>query len=272
MSPPDLGILLITGGSRGIGAAVARLAAARGWAVLITWRERADAAEALVHDLQRAGGRAVAVRADVTHPDEIEQAFDVATASFPGSRLTGVVANAGIGGNGGPVADADPEFFSRLVTTNVLGVQWTARAAVRRLSTQRGGAGGVIVTVSSMAATIGGRPGSVAYAASKAAVDVFTVGLAKEVATQGIRVNAVRPGMTRTDLVAQRLADPAAHAAIAATIPLNRVAEVDEVAKPILWLLSPEASFITGALLDISGGGFVLGATPQATATQRARS
>ena len=129
------------------------------------------------------------------------------------------------------------------------------------MARSRGGAGGAIVNVSSMASTIGGRPGRAVYAASKAAVDVFTVGLAKEVAADGIRVNAVRPGMTRTDMTSDTLDDPVKHQAIAATIPIQRIAESSEVAKPILWLLSPEASFVTGALLDVSGGGFVIGPT-----------
>jgi NAD(P)-dependent dehydrogenase (short-subunit alcohol dehydrogenase family) len=137
------------------------------------------------------------------------------------------------------------------------------------MARSRGGAGGAIVNVSSMASTIGGRPGRTVYAASKAAVDVFTIGLAKEVAADGIRVNAVRPGMTRTDMTSETLGDPAKHQAIAATIPIQRIAEASEVARPILWLLSPEASFVTGALLDVSGGGFVIGPTVPRSAAAR---
>ncbi len=260
MSGP--GILLVTGGGRGIGAAVARLAAARGWAVALGYQRRADAAEGVAAGIHAAGGRAVAVGADVAQADQVERAFDQAATAFPDLALRGVVASAGVGGRNGPIADSAPEVFAQLLATNVLGTMLTARAAVRRLSTTRGGGGGAIVTVSSMASTIGGRPGSVAYAATKAAVDVFTIGLAKEVAAQGVRVNAVRPGMTRTDMTSAVVDDPARHAAVAATIPIQRIADADEVARPILWLLSDEASFVTGAVLDVSGGGFVVGGTP----------
>ena len=263
------GILLITGGGRGIGAAVARLAAVRGWAVALGYQQRADAAEAVAADIRSAGGLAVTVGADVSQADQVERAFDQAVAAFPDLALRGVVASAGIGGRNGPIADSAPEVFAQLLATNVLGTILTARAAVRRLSTARGGGGGAIVTVSSMASTIGGRPGSVAYAASKAAVDVFTIGLAKEVAAQGVRVNAVRPGMTRTDMTSAVVDDPARLAAVAATIPIQRIAEADEVALPILWLLSAEASFVTGAVLEVSGGGFLVSGAPAQAATAR---
>jgi NAD(P)-dependent dehydrogenase (short-subunit alcohol dehydrogenase family) len=262
------GILLITGGARGIGAATALLAAERGWAVAIGYRQRDDAADALVQRIRATGGRAAAVRGDVTLAQEVEDLFDQTDLAFPDRILRGVVASAGIGGGHGPVADTPPDVLGLQITTNALGTILTVREAVRRLSTARGGRGGSIVAVSSMAATIGGRPGSVVYAASKAAVDTLTVGLAKEVAPQGIRVNAVRPGMTRTDMTSAVTSDPVRHAAIAATIPIQRIAEPEEIARPIVWLLSDEASFVSGTLLDVSGGGFLIGAPLVAAASQ----
>jgi NAD(P)-dependent dehydrogenase (short-subunit alcohol dehydrogenase family) len=147
--------------------------------------------------------------------------------------------------------------------TNVIGLMMCCREAVRRMSTRRGGAGGVIVNVSSMAATIGGRPGSSHYAASKAAVDAYTVGLAKEVAPEGIRAVSVRPGFTLTDMAGSQLHDPVFCAAIRASIPMGRPARAEEVAGPIAWLLSDEASFVSGACVDVSGGGFVVGSRTQ---------
>ena len=172
---------------------------------------------------------------------------------------TALVNSAGINGGKAAVADFDGAQLSRLMAVNVVGTMLCCREAVRRMSTRSGGNGGVIVNVSSMAATIGGRPGSSHYAASKAAVDAFTVGLAREVGGQGIRVNAIRPGMTDTDMTDDLRHDPALHRAVAETIAMNRIAEVDEVARPILWLLSEEASFVSGACLDVSGGGFMIG-------------
>ncbi|GDY13463.1 glucose-1-dehydrogenase [Planctomycetota bacterium] len=261
MSGQPPGILVVTGGSRGIGAAVVRLAAARGWAVAIGSHSRSPQADALAAEIRASGGQAVALAADVADSAAVDGLFAAAAQAFPDRRITGVVASAGLGGPTGLVADLGrPAALQELFAVNVLGVIHTARAAVRSMSTVHGGSGGGFVAVSSMAATIGGRPGKSVYAASKAAVDAFTVGLAKEVAAQGIRVNAVRPGVTRTDMTAGITGDPRRSAAVAATIPIGRFAEADEVAKPILWLLSEEASFVSGAVLDVSGGGFVLGA------------
>jgi NAD(P)-dependent dehydrogenase (short-subunit alcohol dehydrogenase family) len=156
------------------------------------------------------------------------------------------------------VAELEQGALERLLAVNVIGTMLCCREAVRRMSTAHGGAGGAIVNVSSMAAIIGGRPGRSAYAASKAAVDSFTVGLAKEVAREGIRVNAIRPGMTLTDMTDTVRRDLDRRAQIAATIAMNRCAEAEEIAQPILWLLSDEASFVAGAILDASGGGFML--------------
>jgi len=251
--------LLITGGSRGIGAAVARLAVGAGYVVAIGYREASQAADALVGELRAAGGRATAFPADVSTEADVLRLFAAVDREFPDAPLAALVNSAGITGPGGTIDRYAGAPLIDLFAINAVGTILCCREAVRRMSRSAGGVGGAIVNVSSMAATIGGRPGRSAYAASKAAVDAFTVGLAKEVAGDGIRVNAVRPGMTRTDMTGDVLADPQRQRAIAATIPMNRIAEADEVARPILWLLSDAASFVTGALVDVSGGGFVIG-------------
>jgi NAD(P)-dependent dehydrogenase (short-subunit alcohol dehydrogenase family) len=251
--------ILITGGTRGIGAAVAKLAAAAGYAVALGYRTDHRAAEALVSQLVAEGRTAVAVAADISSEVGVEHLFAETDRRLPGSPLAGLVTSAGISGPGGAVREVSEKGIANVLAANVIGTILCCREAIRRMARSRGGAGGAIVNVSSMASTIGGRPGRTVYAASKAAVDAFTVGLAKEVASDGIRVNAVRPGMTRTDMTSETLDDPVKHRSIAGTIPIQRVAEASEVAKPILWLLSSEASFVTGALLDVSGGGFVIG-------------
>ena len=251
------GTVLITGASRGIGAATARLAARQGYAVAINYRVERERAEALVAPIGQAGGKAVAVQGDVAQQSEVERMFAEIDRRL--GPLSALVNAAGI--NGGPqtrVADLDQAALERLFAVNVIGTMLCCREAVRRMSTARGGAGGAIVNVSSMAAAIGGRPGRSAYAASKAAVDSFTVGLAKEVAREGIRANAIRPGMTLTDMTDTVRRDPDLRARIAATIAMNRCAAPEEMARPILWLLSDEASFVSGAILDAAGGGFML--------------
>ena len=251
------GVLLITGGARGIGAAAARLAAAEGYRVAVNYRARRDAAEALVAELAAAGATAAAFPADVAEEAEVVRLFDAVEDRL--GAPAALVNSAGISPGASRVADFEAATLARLMAVNVVGTMLCCREAVRRMSTARGGGGGAIVNVSSMAAVTGGRPGSSHYAASKAAVDAFTIGLAKEVAAEGVRVNSVRPGMTRTDMTEARLADPESHARIAATIAMNRVAAAEEIARPILWLLSEAASFISGACLDASGGGFVMG-------------
>ena len=249
-------VLLVTGGSRGIGAETARLAAARGYAVAVNYRERADAAQALVEEIESAGGRAVAVQADVADARDVERLFAAVDEEL--GPLTAFVNSAGHGGGYARARDFDPDVLDALMRVTVIGAMVSAREAVRRMALGQGGRGGAIVNVSSMASTIGGRPGRTDYAASKAAIDSFTVGLAKEVARDGIRVNAVRPAVTMTDMVGQLRRDEAARDAIAASIPVNRIAEPIEVARPILWLLSDEASYVNGCLLDVSGGGFTV--------------
>ena len=248
--------LLITGGARGIGRATALLAAGQGWDIAVGWRERKDAADAVVAEVEAMGRHAVAVQADVA--DEASIAAMFAAVDKAMGPLAGLVNSAGIGYHArvdGFVGTPLHELFA----VNVVGTMLCCREAVRRMSTLHGGSGGAIVNVSSMAATIGGRPGASAYAASKGAVDVFSTGLSKEVAAEGIRVNVVRPGVTLTDMTAQIRDDPARQAAIAASIPMQRVGQPEEVAETIVWLLSEKASFVTGTHLNVGGGGFVIG-------------
>jgi NAD(P)-dependent dehydrogenase (short-subunit alcohol dehydrogenase family) len=250
------GICLITGGARGIGAATARLVAQDGLAVAIGYRERADAAEALAREIEAAGGRAAPVKGDVASEADIVAMFDATEAAL--GPVTHLVNSAGISVNA-KVQDFDAAAIEHLMRVNVTGLMLCCREAVRRMPARLPEGGGSIVNVSSMAATIGGRAGASAYAASKAAVDAFTTGFAKEVAKQNIRVNVVRPGMTRTDMTADRLNDPAIESRLAATIAMHRVGEAHEIAETIRWLLSPAASFISGAHVNASGGGFIIG-------------
>jgi NAD(P)-dependent dehydrogenase (short-subunit alcohol dehydrogenase family) len=251
------GAVLITGGSRGIGAATARLAAQRGHAVAINYRVERERAEALVGEMSGAGGQAIAVQADVSQHDQVRRLFQEVDQRL--GPLAALVNCAGT--DGGPqtkVEALDQAALERLFAVNVIGTMLCCREAVRRMSTVHGGAGGAIVNVSSMAAAIGGRPGRSAYAASKGAIDSFTIGLAKEVARAGIRVNAIRPGMTLTDMTDAVRRDAGLRARVAATIAMDRCAEPEEMARPILWLLSDAASYVSGAILDASGGGFML--------------
>ena len=247
--------LLITGGSRGIGAATARIAARKGYAVAINYRAAGDQAQALVAEIERDGGRALAVQADVASEEQVEAMFRTVDDFGP---LTALVNSAGIS-HIAKAAEFEGAALERLLRINVLGTMLCCREAIRRMSTRLGGKGGAIVNVSSMAAVIGGRAGRTAYAASKGAVDSFTKGLAREVGREGIRVNALRPGMTMTDMTDSVRSNPALRAQTSATIAMNRCAEAEEMALPILWLLSDEASFVSGALLDGSGGGFMVG-------------
>ena len=252
-------ILLITGGASGFGAALAPLAASRGWAVAINYRSREAQALALVESIVRAGGRAVAIAADVAREAEIVRLFDETERAL--GKVTKLVNSAGVNGGTRRAAEFDQAGLASLFAVNVVGLMLCCREAARRMSRARGGPGGSIVNVSSMAATIGGRPGKSHYAASKAAVDAFTVGFAREVAREGIRVNAIRPGVVLTEMTEAGLSDPAVRADIEATIAQGRVGEAGEIARAILWLLSDEAPFVSGALLDASGGGFVIGRT-----------
>jgi len=244
-------VLLITGAGRGIGAATARLAAARGYDVAVNFASNARAAEAVVADAERAGARAVAIRADVAREAEVERLFAETERRL--GPLWGLVNNAGIAGRASRLDAADFATIKEVVDINVLGAFLCARAAVRRLSTAHGGKGGAIVNVSSGAATLGSPGEFIWYAASKAAVDTLTIGLAREVAREGIRVNAVAPGLVDTDIhentgIADRVAT------MSPNIPLGRAGTAEEIAETILFLLSDAASYVTGAVLRVAGG------------------
>ncbi|SKA33728.1 NAD(P)-dependent dehydrogenase, short-chain alcohol dehydrogenase family [Enhydrobacter aerosaccus] len=248
--------LLITGGASGIGAETARRAAGRGYRIAVNYRSRADQAEAIVAEIAGKGGQAVAVQADMARESEIVRLFEETEKSL--GPVTHLVNSAGINGRNGRVDEYDAAILSNLFAVNVVGLMLCCREAARRMSTKHSGKGGAIVNVSSMAATLGGRTGSSAYAASKGAVDAFTKGFAREAAGEGIRVNSVRPGMVTTEMTEGRLTDATFRARIESSIPMHRIGEAHEIAEAILWLLSDEASFITGAMLDASGGGYML--------------
>lgn len=243
--------VLITGGSRGIGAATARLAAARGWSVAVNYRRDEAAANAVVRDIERAGGRAVAARADVSVEEDVVRLFDEVERRLGG--VGALVNNAGLLERQTRVDALDAARLSRVFATNVVGSFLCAREAVRRMSTRYGGAGGAIVNVSSRAAVLGSAGEYVDYAASKGAVDTLTVGLAREVASEGIRVNGVRPGLIETDIHALG-GEPGRVARLASGVPLGRGGQAEEVAAAIVWLLSDEASYVTGSIVDVSGG------------------
>jgi NAD(P)-dependent dehydrogenase (short-subunit alcohol dehydrogenase family) len=245
-----MAVLLVTGGSRGIGAAVVTRAAAAGWAVCLTYRRDADAAEQVVAQARRAGVEATAVRADVGVEADVEAAFAAADAMGP---LGGVVANAGVVV---PKARVDAMAASRvaeMLAVNVVGAVVTCREAVRRLSTAHGGTGGSVVLVSSAASRLGSPGEYVDYAASKAAVDTLGLGLAKEVADEGVRVNVVRPGIIDTELHAAG-GQPDRVARVGPSVPVGRAGTADEVAAAVVWLLGDDASYCTGSVLDVAGG------------------
>ena len=238
----------MTGGSRGIGAETARLAAGRGYAVAVNYRENRAAAESLVKGL---GGNSIAVQGDVAAEADVVRLFETVDREL--GRVTALVNNAGIVDRGMRVAEMTAARIARMFAVNVTGSFLCAREAVKRMSTRLGGRGGAIVNVSSIASRLGGSGEYVDYAASKGAIDTFTIGLAKELGGEGIRVNAVRPGIIRTEIHLSS-GDPARVERIGAMAPLRRAGEALEVAHAILWLLSDEASYMTGALVDVTGG------------------
>lgn len=244
-------ILLVTGGSRGIGAATARLAAQHGYTVCITYLHNQAAAETVVADIASTGGRAVAFAADVSVESDVMRLFEQIDAQI--GPLSALVNNTGILEQQMRVDQMDVARLQRIFTTNIVGPFLCAREAVRRMSTRYGGTGGTIVNVSSIAARLGAPTEYVDYAASKGAIDSFTIGLAKEVATEGIRVNAVRPGAIYTEIHASG-GEPQRVDRVKASVPMQRGGQVEEVAYAILWLLSDEASYITGTCLDVAGG------------------
>ena len=248
--PVDRGVVLVTGGSRGIGAAVARSAATAGWAVCLTYHHDGAAAGLVVADIEAAGGVAVAVRADVAVEADVLAAFAAADGIGP---LTALVANAGIVGARARVDELTVDRVERILAVNVLGPIMCCREAVRRLSTRHGGRGGSIVLVSSAASRLGGSGEFVDYAASKGAVDTLGVGLAREVAGEGIRVNVVRPGVIDTDIHASS-AQPDRVAQLTPSLPIGRPGRADEVSAAVVWLLGDEATYCTGSILDVAGG------------------
>lgn len=244
-------VLLVTGGSRGIGAATCLLAARQGWAVAVNYSANSLAADEVVREVRAAGGRAMAVQADVANEAQVLRMFEQVDAKL--GRITGLVNNAGVVDVTARVEDMSVARWKRVFDINVIGSLICAREAVRRMSTQHGGSGGSIVNLSSAAARLGAPGQYVDYAASKGAIDAFTIGLAKEVAAEGIRVNAVRPGLIETEIHASgglpnRVKD------LQHQVPMQRGGSAEEVAEAIVWLLGEGASYTTMSLIDVSGG------------------
>ncbi len=244
-------IVLVTGGSRGIGAATAVLAAAQGYAVAVNYSHNAQAAAQVVQQIEAAGGRAIAVQGDVGLEADIMAVFAQVDARL--GAITALVNNAGVVDVACRVEAMGAARLKRMFDINVLGSMLCAREAIKRMGTQHGGAGGAIVNLSSVAARLGGPGQYVDYAATKGAIDTFTVGLAKELATQGIRVNAVRPGIIDTDIHASG-GEPDRAAQMAPLVPMQRAGSTLEVAQAIVWLLSDASSYCTGTFIDVAGG------------------
>ena len=243
--------LLVTGGSRGLGAAVCRLAARDGYDVAFSYAGRADAARQVAADIQKAGRKAVAIQSDVADPAQVVSLFDRAAQEI--GYIDAFVSNAGIIHKGGQLADLPIEDIKRIIDIDLTAHLICLREAVRRMAKSRGGKGGTIVTMSSMAAQLYGLGGFVPYAAAKGGIDVLTVGLGKEVANDGIRVTGLRPGLIDTDMqddtgMENRIAK------LASGIPMGRGGTADEVAEAVLWLLSDKASYVTATLFNVSGG------------------
>jgi NAD(P)-dependent dehydrogenase (short-subunit alcohol dehydrogenase family) len=251
MQEKQMNVLLVTGGSRGIGAATALLAAQQGYAVAVNYAANAQAAESVAQQVRAAGAQAMTVQADVAKEAEVLAMFDKVSAAF--GPLTALVNNAGVVDVAARVDQMDLARWRRMFDINVLGSMLCAREAVRRMSTRHGGKGGAIVNLSSVAATLGAAGQYVDYAAAKGAIDVFTLGLAREVATEGVRVNAVRPGVIDTEIHASG-GQPDRAQRLASVIPMQRPGTAQEVAQAIVWLLSDAASYTTGSVVDVAGG------------------
>jgi NAD(P)-dependent dehydrogenase (short-subunit alcohol dehydrogenase family) len=244
-------ILLITGGSRGIGAATARAAGREGYRVIVNYVADEKAAQQVVSDIEKAGGKAAPIKADVGLEKDIQLLFETVEKKF--GRLTHLVNNAGIIGRASSLVDADSATMRAVIDVNVTGAILVAREAVKQMSTARGGKGGAIVNLSSMAASLGAPGEYTWYAASKGAIDSFTIGLSREVAKEGIRVNAVCPGLIETDIHASG-GQPDRLKRIGHLTPIGRAGKAEEVAAAILWLLSDDASYVTGSNVRVTGG------------------
>lgn len=244
-------VMLVTGGSRGIGAAICRLAARHGYDVAVNYAGNGDAAATVVRDAEAAGRRAVAIKADVSKLDEVSRLFDTVEETL--GPVHTLVNNAGITGKIARLDEIDPAVVQETIDINLLGTIWPSREAVRRLSTKRGGAGGVIVNISSVASTLGSPNTYVWYAASKGAVDSFTVGLANEVAREGIRVVGVAPGLTDTEIHAAGGAPDRAQQ-LGDETPIGRAARPEEIAEAVLWVASDAAGYVVGETIRVGGG------------------
>jgi len=243
--------MLITGASRGIGAATARLAAQQGYALCLNYHQRADAANAVLEQVRNLGVTAIAVKADVADEAQVLHMFDVIDREF--GRLDVLVNNAGMLEQQMRLEQMDAARWTRVLGANVIGSFLCAREAIKRMSTRHGGQGGAIVNLSSVAARLGAPGEYIDYAAAKGAIDSMTLGLAKEVASEGIRVNAVRPGVIHTDIHAAG-GEPDRVERVKASVPMGRGGQAEEIAEAILWLASEKASYTSGALLDVAGG------------------
>jgi len=244
-------VMVVTGASRGIGGAIAGLAGKRGYAVCVNYARSREPAETLAATINAGGGKAVAIQADVSVDTEVKRLFAEVDRTL--GRVDVLVNNAGIIGRQCRVDEIDAKLLAEVFAANVYSVFYCSREALRRMSTKHGGKGGAIVTLSSVAARTGGIPMESHYAASKGALDSFTIGLAKEVGTEGVRVNAVRPGFILTAIHEVHGGDATARA-VAPTVPIGRVGEPAEVAEAVLWLASDAASYLHGAIIDVSGG------------------
>lgn len=243
--------VLVTGGSRGIGAAVARLAATRGYDVCVNYMSNEEAAEAVVAAVEAEGRKGCAIHADVANPMQVEQLFEQASSAL--GPITGLVNSAGLTGPSGTLSETTVAAIERVINVNVLGTILCSREALRWMARSAGGEGGAIVNLSSVAAEIGSPGEFVWYAATKGAVDSFTVGLAREVGDDGVRVNAVAPGLIETD-IHETAGKPNRAQEMAPAVPMRRPGSAEEAAEPILWLLSEAASYVTGAVIRVSGG------------------
>ena len=245
------GAAIVTGGSRGIGAAIAKLLGANGYSVAVNYARDQAAAQSVVDDLTGAGSRAIAIQGDVSREADVSRVFETSESQL--GPVSALVNNAAITGGFARVDQIDGARLTEMLAVNIAGTILCAREAVRRMSTRHGGAGGAIVNISSIAARTGSADEWVHYAASKGAVNSFTIGLAREVATEGIRVNAVAPGLVDTGLHAAN-GEPGRLARLSPTIPMKRAGTAEEIAQGVLWLLSDAASYVTGTILEIGGG------------------